>query len=78
MLDELLGPLDTSCTEAAVQGSSIPGNNGQQAANLAASSDQDKSIVPVRAAPQKLCLQLSTCLGPSLTLTAHPKRSACA
>ena len=48
-LEELLGPLDASCTEAAVQGSSIPGSSVQAPADSGSSSDQEKSIVPVSA-----------------------------
>ena len=50
-LEELLGPLDASCTEATVQGSNIPGSSSQPTANLSSSSDQEKSIVPVSALP---------------------------
>ena len=51
MLEELLGPLDASCTEAAVQGSSTPGSSGQQTARSGGSPDQDKSIVLVSTVP---------------------------
>ena len=61
MLEELIGPLDASCTEAAVQGNSILGADDQQAASSGGSSDQDKSIVPVSAVSQKLCSQSLHC-----------------
>ncbi len=61
MLEELIGPLDASCTTAVVQGNSIPGTDDQQAAKIGSSPDQDKSIVPVSADSQKLCSRLLRC-----------------
>ena len=61
-LEELLGPLDTSCMGAAVQDSNIPGSGGQQTANVGSSSDQDKSIVPVSSLPFTLYVNYATAL----------------
>ena len=48
-LEELMGPIDASCTEAAIQGGTAPGQDVTHVAEHAGPSNEEKSIVPVSA-----------------------------
>ena len=48
-LEELMGPIDASCTEAAIQGGTAPGQDSTSIAEHARPSNEKKSIVPVSA-----------------------------
>lgn len=52
LLEELMGPLDASCTRAAIHGGAPPpGTDKLPAAIPTDPSDEEKSIVPVSALP---------------------------
>lgn len=44
-----MGPLNTGCTEAAVQGGTAPAQDSTNAAEYADTGNEEKSIVPVSA-----------------------------
>ena len=46
-LEELMGPLDASCTKAAVQGGTALAQDSSHVAEHAAPGNKEKSIVPV-------------------------------
>ena len=48
-LEELMGPLDASCTEAAVQGGTASGQESSHVAEHTGPGNEEKSIMPVSA-----------------------------